>query len=467
MSLPNFAVEHLLQTNNNELPHWDIEIFRLKCLLLIAAVLWLVGLPWALSSRRRRPKQASTDNDHNSNNSSTPILRRNSSMHHIIPWFAGVSGFCGFAVTAFGLVFFLSPYNIATARRVYQTPLLTNAECQRIIDMAFDTADRNVQNLAAKVKLYQSIETDEEYEFDEEEELLLQDPAGWRKLRHNSYPTNDLNLVSDPFRVADQLWLRQICDERLAPILSRVYGIPPRSIQAKDMFVVRYDAETLRSKLAKHTDGGDISFTIFLNDDFDGGGTRFWNRHTQEAFALLQKNATSTVSDHKAMAGHLSTFPAQLEHEGYPTTAGRRMILVGFLNVLLTDEDGTTPTGLSWWASWGNLDWALLRIKDAYTDYDWTNHRLRMRVYRAIMMVDKWHEQFATHKLVPSLFRSDQLPTVIQSLEESFRESNSTVRARWLEGQLKKKYKKLLERMELEEEVDVSESKEELEQVEL
>jgi hypothetical protein len=404
--LPPFPAEHMLQTR---LPDWEWELLRLKGLLLLAAVLCLLGLPWLLS--RKVPK---------SNDSPVKYKYR-------IPWYAGVLGLFSFLLTAVALIIHFSPYNNKHhSRSVFQTPIMTEAECQRVIDMAFATAERNIAKLSARGS----------DELTETEMQILENPAGWRKLRHKHYPTNDLNLVSDPFTTEDQNWLRQIADMRLAPILSRIYGIPPRSIQANDMFVVRYDAETLRSKLAKHTDGGDISFTIFLNNDFEGGGTQFWNRNTKAPFALLQSDKV----------GHLSTFPALLEHEGYPTTSGRRMILVGFLNVLRHDEDEKTPSGLSWFASWGNLNWAMLRIKDAYSDYDWTWHRLRLKVFHLIHYFDQWQDRHAIHQLKPSLVTHEQLPEFLNVLDNAFDHDtvSRTSRARWLEGQQKKTLLSLL-----------------------
>lgn len=86
-------------------------------------------------------------------------------------------------------------------------------------------------------------------------------PEGWHKKRHNVYPTTDLNIITDGFDDLD--WLGDVLDRRLAPVISRVYGIPRRSLRAIDIFVVRYDADR-QTKLSLHTDDGDVSFNVLL-----------------------------------------------------------------------------------------------------------------------------------------------------------------------------------------------------------
>ena len=187
-----------------------------------------------------------------------------------------------------------SPNNRVAARAVYQAPLLTADECRHIIDMAHAAAERNVE-LASKEAAKQeflrgagiiSRVDDEADDFIQQHQRnsnegqaaegrsLLDEPKGWTKDRHTSYPTTDLNLVTDPFTPNDREFLKKILDARLAPILERVYGIAPGAIRANDMFVVRYDAENGQKSLRGHTDSSHVSFNILLNNEFSGGGTR-------------------------------------------------------------------------------------------------------------------------------------------------------------------------------------------------
>lgn len=182
-----------------------------------------------------------------------------------IPFQANLLACSGLLLT-FVFILMKSPYNAYTPRRVFQAPLLTVAECKTILAMADAAAKLNYE--AAKRKPSKN----------ETSEALLREPQGWQKTRHGSYPTTDLNLVTDPFTREDRKFLTNLLDRRLAPLISRVYGIPERAIRANDMFVVRYDAPDendaensgKRVQLANHTDSEDVSFNILLNNDFEG-----------------------------------------------------------------------------------------------------------------------------------------------------------------------------------------------------
>lgn len=114
------------------------------------------------------------------------------------------------------------------------------------------------------------------------------------------------------------------------------------------MFVVRYD-ENKQTRLVNHTDTAFISINILLDDQFEGGGTRFWDRATKMPFAHIQPTHVGQVLMHSAL----------LNHEGIHVEKGRRTIFVGFLDVDRVDPfaKGTLQTGISWYASWGSLFW--------------------------------------------------------------------------------------------------------------
>jgi hypothetical protein len=133
-----------------------------------------------------------------------------------------------------------SPDNYYTTRTVFETPLFTEAECAYLVDMAERVADvnyRQAQQERARLVLETAASTE-----DVVKEMLgqplkgyLEDPPGWQKLRHRSFPTTDLNLVTDPFTREDQEWVRTKLDARLAPTLERIFGVPPSSIRAIDV----------------------------------------------------------------------------------------------------------------------------------------------------------------------------------------------------------------------------------------
>jgi hypothetical protein len=121
------------------------------------------------------------------------------------------------------------------------------------------------------------------------------------------------------------------------------------------MFLVRYDAQEGQQALAKHTDESFVSFNILLNEDFEGGGTRFHNRRNQDQ-----------VLDIHPTSGHVLLNNAVMLHEGLPTKRGTRYILVGFLQIDRNRPISRAYTGLSWFASWLSLPWAQVRFKQGY-----------------------------------------------------------------------------------------------------
>lgn len=217
----------------------------------------------------------------------------------------------------FGLIL-SSPNNIDTSRRVFQAPLLEKVECQMIIDMAKRAAARNIlsaeKELAQMPTFIDPSHVDRDHlERKQELEKLLKWPPGWRKDRHFSYPTTDLNVVND-FGKEDLDKIASLLHARLSPLLERIYGITKDSIRANDMFVVRYDGEGQQS-LNPHTDSSHISFNILLNDEFEGGGTRFHDRLEGTSYY-----------DAKPKPGDVLINNAMVEHEGLATTKGMFII---------------------------------------------------------------------------------------------------------------------------------------------
>lgn len=215
------------------------------------------------------------------------------------------------------------------------------------------------------------------------------------------------NLVTDPFTREDRSWISHRLDSRLSPLLERAFGIPASSVRANDMFVVRYDAMEgagHRQYLRNHTDSSDISFNILLNDEFEGGGTRFWDRLKQRPFAHVQPKEPGTVLIHSAV----------MNHEGAAVTKGTRMILVGFLSVDRVDPfDTSINTGLSWQASWGCWAWLNVKFKQAYglrsgrtekeeDSHHWTDSNKYVKGFLRDMMslFQKMGDGFSTHDVL-------------------------------------------------------------------
>lgn len=249
-----------------QLPDYDGECWKLTLCLIGLGLFWLVVFPVAVSqpNAKKEPQVALT---------------------------TSVSTLFFFLGSFFGALLFLSPYNYYLPRRVFQVPLLTPNECQHVLELAHRAAQINYEQSRHNAS-----------------SPFQQEPLGWHKTRHGAYPTTDLNLVTDPFDDARD-WLKDRLDQRLGPLVSRLYGIPIASIRANDLFVVRYDAER-QAKLRMHTDSGAISVNILLNTEFEGGGTRFWDRTTEEPFAYVQPTRPGMGLLHSS----------QIDHEGRPVT---------------------------------------------------------------------------------------------------------------------------------------------------
>lgn len=300
------------------------------------------------------------------------------------------------------IIVFSSQNNLFPARTVLVAPLFTPDECQQIIDMAHAAAERNANGAQEERELLlkqnpgltnPQKSTHAHTEFGNESSFadarpklqsldkILRRPPGWKKDRHDMYPTTDLNLVTDGFTDEDRAWLSQRLDARLAPLVERGFGIFRGAIRAADMFVVRYDAvDGGQRSLRKHTDGGHLSFNVLLNDGFEGGGTRYVcdcsvcayltcsNAHPElvNAFKCFRfhNRADKSYFDVNPSVGEVLVSNSQISHEGLATTSGTRYILVGFDSIDNQDPFTGKPTNLSLFSSWLNWGWMAVRFKE-------------------------------------------------------------------------------------------------------
>uniref|UniRef100_A0A6U0JCU9 Fe2OG dioxygenase domain-containing protein n=1 Tax=Minutocellus polymorphus TaxID=265543 RepID=A0A6U0JCU9_9STRA len=350
-----------------------------------------------------------------------------------------------------------SPNNHIAARAVYQAPLLTADECRRIIGMAHAVAERNVEKAtkeSAKMDFLRdagivSRVDDEADDFVQQHQRqgqdqqgiegrsLLDEPKGWTKDRHTSYPTTDLNLVTVPFESDDRVFLQEILDARLAPLVERVYGIAPGAVRANDIFVVRYDYERGQKSLRGHTDSSHVSFNILLNDEFTGGGTRFHNR------------VAGTYQDGKPNPGEVLINNALVFHEGLSVSSGTRYILVGFMSADRVDPMSQEATGLNTFASWLSLPWLQVQLKDAiYSSYErmndggepkWTDNKYIRNLFRDIVSAAQlFGDLWAPHTLT-KLVDDANASKFIHALDEAEsrkREQGAVYRrANWFKNQ--------------------------------
>ncbi|CAB9529860.1 Procollagen-lysine,2-oxoglutarate 5-dioxygenase 1 [Seminavis robusta] len=439
----------------NVLPNYEAKCMVLSVVVIVTAVFWVVIFPYVASRLLMEPeevdtsKKKDTPSTDTATTSSTPstkakpsngMKRRGKSNKKSttdankkttqkdpsqakdetpppeppsvpLPILAVAS--LGCMVSLFYEVMTMSPYNTFVARGVFQVPILTALECEQLI---------NISMAAAKINQDMALQEQQRAEIAGESlnrsmESLLWEPKGWQKLRHGNYPTTDLNVITDPFQKKDLDWLQEKLDARLAPTLSRIYGLPESAIRANDMFVVRYDAD-FRAKLENHTDDSDISINVLLTDDFEGGGTRFW----------------------------------KLNHEGMQTTKGTRMIFVGFLGVDRIDpfaKDDNRKPKLNLWASWLSLPWVSTKFKEAYSSMihrkehggvKYGNNKYVEALFLDLANVFQIVGDFFAVHHVKNLVAPENADRFINNLDEAYRERqqkevDDTAKATWFAGQ--------------------------------
>jgi hypothetical protein len=201
------------------------------------------------------------------------------------------------------------------------------------------------------------------------------------------------------------------------------------------MFVVRYD-EGKQTKLSNHTDDAMISFNILLNDGFEGGGTRFWDRVWELPFAHIQPT----------QAGQVLLHTATLNHEGVHVSKGTRTILVGFLSVDRIEPWTNKPTGLTWFASWGSLPWSLVKFKEGHRASEvrishlrtesWRNNPYVMSLFHDIVRVLTYAGDLILPHFESNLVADEDRDAFIAALDDAY-ERNLTQggQASWFKGQ--------------------------------
>ena len=151
---------------------------------------------------------------------------------------------------------------------------------------------------------------------DEVKQKVNSGEVNWTRNRHKAYPTTDIPICSSNLPETNKL-KEVILREIIGPELESNFGIPKKEISYQEAFVVRYGAsKDEQSSLEAHVDGSPLSFVCTLNEDFEGGGTRF----------------VETGEVARPAMGQCAVFPGMNKHEGLPVTQGERWILTGFLN---------------------------------------------------------------------------------------------------------------------------------------
>jgi hypothetical protein len=245
--------------------------------------------------------------------------------------------FAGCFLTVAGLLLYGLPPTYSSSRGVFQAPILTLDDCIHVISMADEAAARNSKVAKGATTASES-----------EENVSVE---AW----------TDLGFGSDPF--ADEK-LHDFLKGRLIPTLARTYGLSMEALRANDLSVVRSVAEG-SVPFENRANGADLAVQILLNDDFEGGGTCFWNRfwnqqQQQQPFANVQP----------VRPGTLIAYSTAMSHERMPVSAGTQLLLVVYLSV-------NPEAGLSRFASWTALPTNLFRRVGAESTAVWVFGRVQ------------------------------------------------------------------------------------------
>jgi len=134
---------------------------------------------------------------------------------------------------------------------------------------------------------------------------------GWKKDRHEEYPTTD-NQFTKKWKNYS-LIVKKIRTKIYSEI-KKMFDIKEKKLEINEMFIVKYSTDGQR-ELEYHKDASEFSFIIALNDDYKGGGTYF-------------KDMNENI---KLKKGSILIFSGQNTHKGSYLEDGIRYILTGFI----------------------------------------------------------------------------------------------------------------------------------------
>ena len=150
-------------------------------------------------------------------------------------------------------------------------------------------------------------------------ECAVQKRGGWQTNRHSAHPTTDTPLAElDPDTAT---LVRQRVDSHILAPTAATRGFRTEQLYCRDLFIVKYEAvEGAQASLGLHTDGSIISFNVLLSapSEFAGGGTFF-------------KHLGKTIGPPQVDQGGCVVHDGKYPHAGVAITAGRRCVLVGFV----------------------------------------------------------------------------------------------------------------------------------------
>ena len=195
------------------LPNYSSECTVLGFALTLTLLFWVIAFPYlankvffgsaADEKRPKNDKEAKKISDWStkqrkgkgskkspvSDDAKEPGQSDTSQEEETVPLSVLALSSLGCMVSLFWWTMTLSPYNTFVARGVFEVPLLTAQECEKLLNISYNVAARNAEE-ARKAK-----ETAESSgkAANKTVQGLLWEPVGWQKHRHGAYPTTDLN----------------------------------------------------------------------------------------------------------------------------------------------------------------------------------------------------------------------------------------------------------------------------------
>ena len=183
---------------------------------------------------------------------------------------------------------------------------LKNSDIVKICDLLYNKGDNKKIEIIKNVLSYNYctniIKVSEDYA----------NINGWKKKRHDNYPTVDNEITKDWTIYNDVL---QVINNNIFDNISKLYNIDKNKLGINEIFVVKYELGG-QTELDFHEDGSEFSFVISLNNEFSGGGTYF--KYNEKTINLN--------------IGDCLIFSGQNTHKANSINSGIRYILTGFIN---------------------------------------------------------------------------------------------------------------------------------------
>ena len=134
----------------------------------------------------------------------------------------------------------------------------------------------------------------------------------WTQQRHYAVPTHDVPVHTVPSLLE---WFHDFMTHTMRPILAEQFHSSSHYF-VHDAFCVKYQADQASNHLPIHIDESTHSLVLALNDDYEGGGTYFYD--SDQTVRLATGDVLSFKGD-------------ELWHGGQALTRGTRYIIAVFL----------------------------------------------------------------------------------------------------------------------------------------